>query len=378
MQNDTSFSLTSAVPGGNIRLLSIEGRTIGVGTDWSTSRSYWFYWRFRATFPEAGAWRFIFDGPAVGTRGPAVSHDGGLTWSWLSGDVLHKPDREFTYVASGAETVDFCQCIPYLQSSLEAFLASRADDPHLSCGTLCTSRKGRPVELVRLREGEPERLVLLTTRHHAQEAMASYAAESILDTFRADTPEAHALRARYEVLWVPFMDKDGVEDGDQGKFRRPHDHNRDYGVPGGVHLYPETAAVAQLVETRHPEVVLDLHCPWLRGGPTNEFPYLVGTRAERMNRPMEEFGALLEKHCPPEAPYRASDTLPFGKEWNIGANDADGVGLKSWAAWLPYVGLSQTLEIPFANFRDLTQTPATIHAFGAGIAAALLEWLKLA
>jgi murein tripeptide amidase MpaA len=27
---------------------------------------------------------------------------------------------------------------------------------------------------------------------------------------------------------VPPVDKDGVEDGDQGKNRKPYDHNRDY------------------------------------------------------------------------------------------------------------------------------------------------------
>ena len=34
---------------------------------------------------------------------------------------------------------------------------------------------------------------------------------------------------------------------------------------------------------------------------------------------------------------------------------------------------SQTLEIPFANFREKTQTPDTVRAFGRGIAAALAE-----
>ena len=47
------------------------------------------------------------------------------------------------------------------------------------------------------------------------------------------------------------------------------------------------------------------------------------------------------------------------------------MGLKSWASGLDFVRLAQTIEIPFANFREKTQTPETIRAFGAGIAAAL-------
>jgi murein tripeptide amidase MpaA len=41
----------------------------------------------------------------------------------------------------------------------------------------------------------------------------------------ADTPEGRLARERFRFLAVPFMDKDGVEDGDQGKNRRPRDHN---------------------------------------------------------------------------------------------------------------------------------------------------------
>ena len=32
----------------------------------------------------------------------------------------------------------------------------------------------------------------------------------------------------FKILCVPFVDFDGVVDGDQGKGRNSHDHNRDY------------------------------------------------------------------------------------------------------------------------------------------------------
>jgi hypothetical protein len=50
------------------------------------------------------------------------------------------------------------------------------------------------------------------------------------------------LRDRVEFLIVPFVDKDGVEEGDQGKNRHPHDHNRDYATPC---LYPEVQALRE-------------------------------------------------------------------------------------------------------------------------------------
>ena len=51
-------------------------------------------------------------------------------------------------------------------------------------------------------------------------------------------------RIRIEAL-VPFVDKDGVEEGDQGKNRAPRDHNRDY---AGASMYPETGALRELGE----------------------------------------------------------------------------------------------------------------------------------
>ena len=44
----------------------------------------------------------------------------------------------------------------------------------------------------------------------------------------------------YRYIVVPFVDYDGVIDGEQGKFRFPHDHNRDY---MDNPIYPETRAV---------------------------------------------------------------------------------------------------------------------------------------
>ena len=363
-------------PGGNVVVLGREDATVRLSPDLRETSQYWFFWRFRATFPGAGTWRFEFPegGSAVGTRGPAVRREGERAWRWLSGDALHASDRVFEWTSAGPETVEFCQCVPYQGADFDAFAATFAGDPRVAVSELCRSRAGRSVPLLRLREGEPAQAVLFSCRHHAQESMASFALEGLLRALTSDEPWAQDFRRSFEVFAVPFVDRDGVEDGTQGKCRIPHDHNRDYGAPEG-HLYPECAAIDRLINERHTPVVLDLHCPWIRGGETNEFPYLVQSREEWTWGPVEEFGRLLERHCPPEAPYRASDTLAFGKFWNTGLPPGVGRGLKSWASGLPFVRLTATIEIPFANFREKTQTPDTVRAFGRGIAAALAEFL---
>ena len=368
--------ITANFPGGNVRVLGIEGDTVRLAPDLRETQRFWFFWRFRATFPAAGTWRFEFpDGNCVGTRGPAVRRAGERAWRWLSGDALHESDRVFEWTSAGPETVEFCQCIPYQSADFDAFAASFADDPRVTVSELCRSRAGRSVPLLRLREGEPAQAVLFSCRHHAQESMASFALEGLLRALASDEPWAAAFRRSFEILAVPFVDRDGVEDGTQGKFRAPHDHNRDYGAAGG-HLYPECAALERLLDERRPAAVLDLYCPYIRGGETNEHAYLVGIQAERLRPAQAAFGALLERHCPPEAPYFAADTLPFGALWNQPTDFSGGCGMgfSRWAATKPWPRLASGLEIPFANFREKTQTPDTVRAFGRGIASALAEY----
>jgi hypothetical protein len=58
------------------------------------------------------------------------------------------------------------------------------------------------------------------------------------------------------------VDKDGVEAGDQGKNRMPHDHNRDY---GDNPIYPEIQAISDIAHKYKIHFAIDFHCPALRG-----------------------------------------------------------------------------------------------------------------
>ena len=74
--------------------------------------------------------------------------------------------------------------------------------------------------------------------------MASWTLEGVLEAVLADTPDGRWARENVEWMAVPFMDLDGVEQGDQGKNRQPHDHNRDY---LGRSIYPTVAALKEFV-----------------------------------------------------------------------------------------------------------------------------------
>ena len=367
------FMITNKVPAGNIQVVSVNGHDVELDVELRDTSTDWFYWCFKVKFPEKGLYRFRFTrGGKVGTRGPAVSRDGGKSWKWLDA-ATHESDREFEYTCNEpGEELIFCQTMQYLQNNWETFLAEFSDHGAMHPGTLCQSRKGRDVELLTIREGNPKTSILLTSRHHAGETMATHALEGFLRAVLADDAFGRSFRQRFAVFAVPFTDKDGVEDGDQGKNRIPHDHARDYQEPG---IYPETIALRKLLDREKPAFVLDLHCPWIRGGETNEVSYMVGTGIEHLDREMDRFADLLEAERIPQAPYFKKNVIPFGTSWNTAQNYTQGKTIKHYAAGLPFVRNAQTIEIPFANFGEATVDRNAMLAYGASLARAVYRYL---
>ena len=365
--------ITGDFPGGNIKVVSMRGREIGLDVEMRDSSGDWFYWCFQAHFREPGTYHFQFQRPGkVGTRGPAVSLDGGMHWRWLSAGRWND-SQGFDYVCPKADDeVLFCTGIQYLQRDLEAFLKEFAGTPFLRSAVLCRSRKGRKVELVSIAEGHPEYTVLLTSRHHSVEMMATHVLEGILRAALEATEFGRTFRRKIALFAVPFVDKDGVEDGDQGKNRMPHDHARDYQDPA---LYPETAALRNWISRNRPDFLLDLHCPLLAGA-LRENPALIGSGNSVMDAAMDRFSDCLEQYRVPEAPYWKQNNIPFGSAWNVAKNFTQGLTLVRYAASLPFVSSAQTMEIPFANFGEITADRDSMLRFGGSIARAILLFLQ--
>ncbi|MEA3225531.1 MAG: M14 family zinc carboxypeptidase [Planctomycetota bacterium] len=364
-------------PGGNIILDRIEGDTVFLRPDQRDSSTWWFYWHFRIQRAAGRTLEFRFVGRnPIGTRGPAVSADGGHTWSWLDPEAPR--DSSFSYTFHDqSQDVRFCFSIPYLQNNLQQFLKKHADNPHLAVHELCRSRKGRPIERLHAGNisGDPKHRVLLTARHHACEMIASYSFEALLDSVLSDTSLGRWFQSNVEILAIPFMDKDGVEDGDQGKNRKPHDHNRDYAGQG---IYPSVRALRRFVpEWSEGElrVVLDLHCPYISGR-HNEVIYLVGNSDPAIWRQQQEFAAILESVHEGPLPYSAESNLPFGTAWNTAANYGGQKSCSRWGSEQPGVRLSTTIEIPYANVSDVVVTTENARAFGRDLALALRRYLE--
>ena len=377
-------------PGGNIILEKIDGDVVFLRQDLRDTEGNWFYWAFRVRGESALAGRtltFRFtDGDVIGSGGPVVSFDGGDHWHWLGEACVSRGDGTtvaFTYTFppnTASALIAFCPL--YTQREFDAFLGRHAGDPRLRRESLCRTRSGREAELLTLVESDSSRFrLLLTARHHACEAMGSYCLEGLLDAAMAGDELGTWFRRHVNLAAVPFMDKDGVEAGDQGKNRRPYDHNRDYGGEPADSIYREVQALrrwapAWLAEGK-PSLVLDLHCPWIRSG-RNEEVYFVGSSNPEIWRRVCDFSAALEATSTGTLRHEARNNLPFGCEWNT-INRGNAIGGRTCAGWgnsLPGVHFATTLEVPYAIAGGVEVTPDRARALGRDLAAGLRAYLE--
>lgn len=370
-------------PGGNIVVEKIEGDVVFLKPDLRDTRPglWWFYWNFRVRGAAGRTLHFRFnERNPFGLTGPAVSRDAGRTWSYL-GPAAVRPvtgqkawEFSYTFPTARDDEVRFCFTIPYLQADLERFLARHRGDRHLVISELCQSKKSRRVELLRLGklDGEPKHRVLLTARHHACESVANYELEGIMEAVLANTPEGRRWREEVQFMIVPFVDKDGVEDGDQGKVRSPRDHNRDYEGPT---VHPEVAAIKAQVPAwlkGKPVFALDLHCPYVR----EENIYIVGGPNQELWQRVQVFSQILEATQRGPVRYHAKNNMPYGTGWNSPklAETDPGETFSRWAGELPNAIFSATLEFPYAKRQD-DVTADSARAFGHDIARAILRFL---
>ena len=220
--------ITSDFPGGNIEVLSIDDDTIRLKTDNSSTEGDWFYWYFKASNINGRKISFKFEQENVFARyGPAYSINNDQTWKWY-GEKRIK-ENTFTFTFNEEDSIAyFSVAFPYVEQNLMSFLSTLQNREDLIIDSLCTSPEGRTIQKITIKpvKKDPEHKVLITARHHACEMMASYVMEGIIESILNDK-NCSPLRVNTEFIFIPFIDKDGVENGEQWKNLIPRDHNRD-------------------------------------------------------------------------------------------------------------------------------------------------------
>ena len=282
--------------GGNIRVKEIVGDTVFLENELRDTEGDWFYWAFCIEGAKGRTLTFKMQRTRLGYWGPAVSHDL-ESWSWL--DSCN--EDSFTYSFSNDEDkVYFAHHMLYHPNRFY----SLCDNLNLTVNELCKSRKGRSVPCLHI--GNGEKSIIFTSRHHACESTGDYVLEGVIKELKKSPIE----NAR--ILIVPFVDYDGVIDGDQGKARFPHDHNRDY-IDDPI--YPEVRSIRNHMRKYGCNYGFDLHSPWHKGG-VNDKIFVVRNLVEK-NEDFDSFSSAFESKIDKDSmKYFKKDDYPACTSWN--------------------------------------------------------------
>ena len=373
------LSIDAGFPGGNILVDRIQGDDVFIRQDLRDTSGWWFFWQFRASQAGGRTLRFHFTNKSVlGPQGPAYSLDEGATWLWLGANRSNSdepsPRDGFVFrFPSGGAKVRFCFAIPYVESDLRQFLHRHEQCSALKAGVLCTSAKGRSVEALYLGrlDGQADYRLAFTCRHHACESTASYVLEGLMETVLAESDTGRWFRRHAAVVAIPFVDKDGVEAGDQGKNRKPHDHNRDYGSHG---IYPEVSSIKKLLPEwsgGRLDLAIDMHCPCI-GDNLIQF---IGNPDQAIWQRTLKLSQCLESCQSGPLRHNAKCNVPFGSSWNQGS------GLKSaafagWARELPNIRIATTIEMPYFQVGRAPVSAAAARMVGRDLAVAIKTCLE--
>lgn len=360
-----SLRIESNYAGGNIQTVEIGNGYAVLAQDLRNTAEWWFYWNFSAVADCDTEWRFAFANRGViGPWGPATSLNG-IDWEWL-GAHSRISETEFRCRLKQGERRYFSFALPYQAHHYQQFARTMHRHPLVRIGRLGLSEQLREIPLITIGSPQAKKHLVFTGRHHACEATVSWMVEGLL----VHLLQQHAddFLRQHQIHYVPFMDVDGVENGDQGKNRIPHDHNRDY-LPEP--LYQSVRLLkAYLSALPAVEAAIDFHCSYQWGG-RNDHPFIV-----MLDSPFKEgqdaFGNLLaqitqESTQQDKILYNRTYDIARGEEWNTpGGTRAD----TYFATLAPR--LCMTFVFPYFGTADSVCTLPAIRQFGERFAQALV------
>ncbi len=363
------MKIDKEIIGGNIEILEIDGDRVRVERELRDTRPDrdWFFWAFRVTGAAGRTVTFEFPHKSrVGYWGAAVSHDQ-IHWSWTGNKKIKIFDDEsriesFTYTFGKDENeVYFAHNMVYVPARFEAFCAANG----LKIEELCLSNKGRSVPFARFGSGDKK--ILLTSRHHACESTGTHVLESVFKSFIDDPIEG------YEIICVPFVDYDGVVDGDQGKHRLPHDHNRDYPFDGSESLYTTCAAIRRYADENPILFAFDFHSPKHLGkiNDKESIVYNLEAKAHYIHHFSEIFKNKITEGS---IPYDPANDVPSNTGWNVDTNE----DFARYLARKPENLLAFTLETPYFGEKDgsVVVNEDSMRELGKCFANAVREYIQ--
>lgn len=357
-----TLNISCDFPGGNIILNEIKTENgiteVFVEQDLRDTERWWFYWSFKVINPPAGKVNFCFCNKGVVCPYGAAVSENGFDYAYDTAGYID--DTHFTYTFTGSEKeMYFAFTLPYVLSHFESFYREICGDSTVKRDILCKSEGGRSVPLLAF--GSGEKAVLFTSRHHCCESTANFVLEGVIMSLLT---EYRSLLGEFTFYAVPFIDLDGAQRGDQGKARKPHDHNLDYTAEP---LYESVRAIKVLGDKIKPLYFIDFHSPWKWGGADSR-PHIY-VNSCKSDGATDETRFVDTVKAITEAPGFCGIT--YDGYTNYSGDYADGLNQPCADCWFKLRGarFSITIENPYSG-DGVVYTPDLLRDWGSNITKA--------
>lgn len=338
--------------GGNIKVDKIDGFDVYLQQEIRDTTEWWFYFSFRATAKKEGTYYFHFTNKEVISKfGPAISLDGD---NYFFDELSFVNHSTFKYFFKENQTMFFAFSYPYKTKDFLSFLERNHYLKPLEMEE--KTLKGR-TQYVYTFGNEKGSYFSLTARHHSCEASASYVLEGFIEQISKTE-----LVNKYLFSVIPFVDLDGVVDGDQGKSRYPHDHNRDYIEQ------PIYSSIRYIMNKYHNNLsyFLDFHCPGKWGGIHDYLSLIEGD--ETLTKKQERYSDILFSYQKTGIPYEQKNNIKYLAFWNLPSANGRSFFVKE------KVKLGFTMEIPYFGEKEKPYTIQELRELGRNMALAIVDF----
>lgn len=270
----------------------------------------------------------------------------------------------------GADTVAASLCYPYGPEDLDATLAELG--PAWQRSPIGVTGQSRELPRLRLSSDAagPRPGLYFMARQHAGETPGSWVLDGILRFLAGEDPEASEIRSAVDVWAAPFVDLDGVVNGDYGKDAFPWDFNRAWEqLPQRPEVQAIQRDLLRFKSLTGPRVVIDLHAP----GHSTPDLYVQLPREQRpilQQQAALRFAELMAPHWPESAAASLSRPTRYPSRWNAMST------LGSWC-WdhlerTPEV----TIETSYQSLAGRPLDPDGYREIGRRVALTAWDWLR--
>ncbi len=378
-----SPSISLDFEGSSLGSWSVSGDTLllSLRQDTNASTRYWFAFQVEGAAGRDLVFRIPASENMYGPSGwqgkqPVATADGGATWSRIADAESTGGFFTFRY-RPGTDADRVALTLPYTFSRWLDYRSAIVGDQRVrSAETIGRSLGGNPLHMLEvtspLGSDQDKALVWAVARQHPGEPEGSHMMEGLINWLLGGSAEADALLESARVFLVPFLNPDGVLEGNQRVNQAGLDLNRQWVNPTPTTAPTILATALKMLEldaqgdgTR---IVLDFH-----GAPPSRSNFFIYNDVASVPPDVfDEMQTLLNRAIslnPDFAPLQRSTARPVNQ----------GERTRSWAyQFLGTHGLTieaSGVDTPDGPFAGQQMTEDRYHALGSAVGRAVGEVL---